>query len=86
METPKKNMWLEAFGWYGMAGVLLAYALISWHVVDSFNIWYQILNLTAAAGVCAISFYKKAYQPAVLNLIWFVIAAVGLVQIMMRAN
>jgi hypothetical protein len=84
MEISKKNMWLEIFGWYGTVGVIAAYALISLHVFDSFSLWYQLLNLTASAGVCSISFYKKAYQPAVLNLIWFVIAAIGLIQIMLK--
>lgn len=77
----KKHVGLEIFGWYGAVAMLVAYALISLHYVDSFNVWYQLLNLTAALGITSVSFYKKAYQPAALNLIWAVIAIVGLIQI-----
>lgn len=63
-----------------MVALLVAYGLISLHVVDSFNVWYQLLNLTAALGIMSISFYKRAYQPAILNLVWSIIAIVSLVQ------
>jgi hypothetical protein len=83
-QMEKKNIFLEVFGWYGMIAMLAAYAFISLHVVDSFNVWYQLLNLTAALGITCVSFYKKVYQPAVLNLIWSVISIIALVQILIK--
>ncbi len=72
------NTFLELFGWYGTAAIILAYALVSFSFVEPTNVWYQILNVTGALGILAISFHKRTYQPAVLNLIWAVIALVAL--------
>ena len=80
----KKHLGLEIFGWYGTVAILLAYALVSLHIVDSFNLWYQILNLTGALGIVFESLHKKDYQPGVLNLIWSVIAIIALVQIAIK--
>ena len=81
-ETAKKIVWLEIFGWYGMVGLLLAYALNSLHVLDSFSAWYQVLNLTAALGITCISIYKKAWQPAALIAVWSIIGLIALVRIL----
>lgn len=72
---------IEIFGWYGAMVILLAYALVSFSYIEPTNIWYQILNGTGALGIVAVSFYKKAYQPGVLNAIWAVIALLAIVQI-----
>ncbi|MBI5133770.1 MAG: hypothetical protein HZA81_00040 [Candidatus Taylorbacteria bacterium] len=76
MDTPKKNIAIEIFGWYGAIGLLSAYALSSFGVFSPEGVWYQILNVTAALGIVFVSFYKKAYQPGTLNIVW---AAIGLV-------
>ena len=72
---------IEIFGWYGAMVILLAYALVSFSYIEPTNIWYQILNGTGALGIVAVSFYKKAYQPGVLNALWAVIALLAIVQI-----
>ncbi len=68
---------VELCGWYGMAAILLAYALVSFSAISATSLTYQILNGTGALGIVLISLRRKAYQPAVLNLIWFLIAIVG---------
>jgi hypothetical protein len=73
---------IEIFGWYGTIAIVAAYALISFGLLSSENIWYQILNCTGAIGIVIISFSKKTYQPGVLNLIWTVIALVAIVKIL----
>lgn len=77
----KKEFALETFGWYGTVATLAAYALISFGVLPSDSFWFQVLNLTGALGLTTISFYKKTYQPAVLDLIWAGIALVALIKI-----
>lgn len=72
---------MEFGGWYGTAAILGAYALTSFGVLKSTDIWYQLLNLTGAVGIVVISLQKKAYQPGVLNIIWAVIAAVAILKI-----
>lgn len=39
----KKNL-IETFGWYGMVAIVTAYALNSFSILTSENIWYQLLN------------------------------------------
>ena len=69
---------VEIFGWYGAGAILLAYALVSFSLLGPGSLWYQALNVTGAAGLGTVSFYKRAYQPAALNVIWFLIALVAI--------
>lgn len=75
------NRWINVFGWYGMSAIVLAYALVSFSVLSSENIWFQLLNASGALGLVTVSFSKKAYQPGVLNIIWTVIAIVAIIRI-----
>jgi len=78
-----KNKLIEFFGWYGTVAIIAAYALTSFGLLSSDNIWYQILNGTGAIGIVILSFNKKAFQPAVLNIIWTVIALIAIAKILM---
>ncbi|EKD32828.1 MAG: hypothetical protein ACD_76C00139G0002 [uncultured bacterium] len=71
----------EVIGWYGTCSIIIAYALISFEVVRSSDLVYQILNATGAIGIIYISLVKKVYQPAVLNIIWVVIAGVSILRL-----
>ena len=71
---------VEVYGWYGMAAIVLAYALASFSVIEATGLTFQILNGTGALGIVFVSFYKKAYQPAVLNILWTLIAIVAIVK------
>lgn len=78
----RKNVFVEAFGWYGAVGLLAAYALGSFGVLSAGSVWYQVINVTAALGIVAVSFYKRAYQPGVLNIVWAVIGLMALIKIL----
>ncbi len=71
----------EAVGWYGMGAALMAYFLVSFSFLPPDGIVYQLLNLTAAAGIAWISLSRKVYQSAVLNIVWSGIALVALIRI-----
>lgn len=73
---------IELFGWYGTVAIVLAYALVSFSVLQPTDIAYQLLNGTGALGIVLVSFYKQAYQPGVLNIIWTVIAVVAILNIL----
>jgi hypothetical protein len=77
----KKNL-IEIFGWYGTVAIVLAYILVSFSVISSSSLWYQLLNGTGALGLVADSMYKKDYQPEVLNLIWVFISVVAIFNIL----
>lgn len=77
-----KNSLIEFFGWYGTFAIVLAYALVSFSLMSAHAIWFQLLNITGAVGVGCVSFYKKAYQPGVLNIIWGLIALIAIINIL----
>jgi len=76
-----KNKIVETLGWYGVVAVLTAYALLSYNLIISDSFYYQFLNFTGASMIALISFYKKNLQPAVLNVIWALVAIVALAQL-----
>jgi hypothetical protein len=66
------------YGWYGMAAIILAYALASFSLIKATGLAFQILNGTGALGIVFVSFQKKAYQPGVLNILWTLIAIIAI--------
>ncbi len=76
-----QNKFVETLGWYGVVAVITAYALLSCNVIISESFYYQFLNLSGASMIALISFYKKNLQPAVLNVIWSLVAIVALAQL-----
>ena len=76
----KTKLWEEAIGWYGAGAILLAYLLVSFDMVNSTSMGYQLLNITGALGIVYISFKRKVYQPGVLNIIWALIAMLAIVK------
>ena len=77
----KDNKFIEWYGWCGMIAIILAYVLVSFYIIEVSNIWYQILNGAGALGIVLVSFYKKNYQPAVLNIIWMAVAVIAILKI-----
>ena len=78
-----KNKITEILGWYGVVAILLAYALLSFGALESNSLWYQALNLTGAIGIVVDALDDKNTQPAVLNIIWAVIAIIAIVKILL---
>lgn len=76
-----KKKFIEAFGWYGTVAIIGAYAFSSFSILNPSDLSYQLLNLTGALGIVVVSFYKKTYQPGVLNLIWTIIALIAIIKI-----
>ncbi|MBI4167648.1 MAG: hypothetical protein HY515_01690 [Candidatus Aenigmarchaeota archaeon] len=73
---------LGLIGWYGAFAIVLAYSLISFSLVKSDNILYQLLNLTGAISLLAETMSKKDYQPAAINVVWIIISILALVKIL----
>jgi len=72
----KTDRLYEVFGWIGTAAVLVAYALVSWRFIGPDSLPAVCLNLAGGLGIAAVSIKKRAYQPAVLNVFWAVIAII----------
>lgn len=72
---------IEWGGWYGTVAIILAFALSSFSLIKPTDLIYQFLNFTGALGIVLVSLSKKVYQPAVLNIIWTLIALVAVIKI-----
>ena len=69
----------EIIGWYGTLAIILAYALLSFGLLSSNSVIYQLINFTGA--IVIISVIKKAYQPAALNIVWALIGVITIVRL-----
>lgn len=72
---------VEIFGWYGALAIVTAYLLVSFSVIEATDILYQLLNGTGAVAIVLVSIHHKNYQPAVLNIVWTIIALIALLKI-----
>jgi hypothetical protein len=73
-----KNTLFEILGWYGTLAIMLAYFANSFGFIGAQSIVYQALNATGAFGIVLVSYMKRAYQPMMLNIMWFMIGIVAL--------
>jgi hypothetical protein len=77
-----KGKILNFYGWYGAVAIVAAYALVSFSVISPNSLWYQLLNGSGALGIVLVSFERRAYQPAFLNVVWLVVALAAIVKIL----
>ena len=75
------GFYINVLGWSGSAAVVIAYALISIHKVDSSSRVYQWLNLTGSVGLAVNTAYFRAYPSTLVNIVWLIIAASALVRL-----
>lgn len=73
-----RNSVIEGLGWYGVVAVVGAYGLLSLGVISANDLSYQLLNLTGAMGIMIDAYKDRNMQPVVLNVVWALIAMVGL--------
>jgi len=78
----KQKILDETIGWVGISLIVLAYALISFNVLLSTSLLYQVMNIVGSIGVIYISFKKKTYQPGILNIAWVIIALISIIRIL----
>lgn len=81
-KTNSRQLFSELAGWYGTGAILAAYALLSFKVIESDGLVYQLLNLSGAVGIIIIGIYKNVAQSIVLNLVWSAIAIVAIINIL----
>ena len=69
-------------GWVGTVFILLAYLLLSFNLILSNSLVYQLMNLFGALGIVVDTYYKKDKPPEVLNIIWAIIALIAILRIL----
>lgn len=75
------TVFAETAGWYGAIAIISAYALVSFDVVTSDSLPFQLLNLTGAMGVMIIAVHKRVKQSIVLNVFWVLVAIIAITRI-----
>ena len=74
-------MTVEIIGWIGMILVFTAYLLITLNKVDRHSMHYHWINLIGACCIGINAFINTAYPAATLNILWAIIAILGLLKI-----
>lgn len=73
-------LFVDIVGWIGTACIILAYILVSHKKVTGDSKFYQLLNLIGACGVGIYVFYQGAWSSVVLQIVWGVVAVIGLLK------
>jgi formate hydrogenlyase subunit 3/multisubunit Na+/H+ antiporter MnhD subunit len=74
------NLFAELIGWLGTFLILLAYFLLTSKKLSRDSKTYHSMNLFGGIGITINSIANGAYPPAVLNIIWSLIAIYGIVK------
>lgn len=74
-----KDKIIDIVSWFGAIVAIINYTLISFGFIQA-TLIYQILNISAALSIAVVSFNKKAYQPAVLNIVSILIGTIAIVK------
>jgi hypothetical protein len=76
-----RNRVAELFGWMGSVGILLAYALLSFGLLDGNSPIYHVIFLIGSSGLAVVTYRHRAYQSLVVNIFFAILAFVALVRI-----
>jgi hypothetical protein len=71
----------EIIGWGGAILMLSAYTLLSFGILSSSDVGYQLLNIVGAGGIVYKSLTKKDYPPVVLNVFWGLVALLAIIKL-----
>jgi hypothetical protein len=77
---------IDVLGWVGSVLILLAYGLNSYQKIRSDSWTFSVLNLSGAIFFIIYTLYKEAYANAFLNIVWAVIALIGMVRIFSKRD
>ena len=77
-------MWYQIIGWYGVFAILFAYAGSTLDMVQSDSLLYLLLNSSGALALIIQSAVIKNWQLIVLNVVWLLVACIGLTQVLLQ--
>jgi paired small multidrug resistance pump len=70
----------ELIGWIGVLLILLAYSMVMLEIIAPENILYGLINFVGALGIIVSSYYKRDFQPVLLNIAWLIVAGIGIIK------
>lgn len=74
-----KNTAIEIVGWFGVVLIVSSYGLNSIGAVSPDSLLYILMNLFGSIAIVIDAIKDHNSQPAILNIIWAVIAFINLV-------
>jgi hypothetical protein len=74
----ESSLLIDVIGWLGVAGLLVAYGLVSAKRLAGDSVIYQSLNLLGAGLLIVNSFYYGAFPSVGINVVWVAIAILSL--------
>jgi len=83
VSTKSGRVVVEALGWYGLVALLGAYGLVSFSFFGADSVGFQLLNLTGSVTLAILTYFKKAYQNMILNIVWAGISITALLKILL---
>jgi thiol:disulfide interchange protein len=78
---PNKDKWCEIVGWFGFVLIVSAYLLITIKLVEVSSIAYHMMNFVGASCMIVNAKHKGARPLLWLNIVWALVAIVGLLQL-----
>ncbi len=76
-----ENPVADIVGWMGAALLLTAYAMVSSGRLAGTAVSFQLMNAVGSIGLLINTYVYRAYPSAMVNLVWFGIAATVLIRI-----
>jgi hypothetical protein len=76
-----KHKAANVLGWIGVSFILAAYALNNFQILSTETDIYRLLNLVGSIAIIIETVSKKDWQPVVLNIVWALVALIGLLGI-----
>ena len=80
-KSQPKHPLAQVAGWYGAAGIITGFLLISFEVISPQSIVYQLLNLSGALGLLILGLDRHVRQSVVINVFWVAIALIALIRL-----
>lgn len=76
-----QELLIDILGWFGVAGLLLGYGLVSTRRLAGDSVWYQALNVGGAALLIVNSYYHRAMPSVAVNVFWIGIGLFSLARV-----
>jgi hypothetical protein len=78
---PTNDKHFELIGWLGFILIVSAYLFLTIKLLEVNSVHYHLMNLTGALCMVANAKYKRAKPLLWLNIVWALVAIVGLLQL-----
>lgn len=70
----------DIIGWVGVLLILTAFTLTTFEIINVKTLAYGLLNFAGALGIIISSYAKKDFQPVILNVVWLLVASIGIIK------